>query len=446
MGGGPKIGEAFPMKRFLLSPVSGRTARQYLFALVSAPLGLAGFVYAVVTLAVGGALSFTFVGLPLIALAIHLARQYAKLQRRMARGLLGVDIEAPPPNLRRQNAHGLLAKLGAALGDLPAWRSQLYLLVRFPLGIAYFVTLGVGVVEGLVMLTYPIWWAVFRPTNTDSHGVKHQSALQFGDGFYFDNWLRALLLTVAGVVWIYAAVWILKFLLWLDSLLMKALLGPTNSERRVEELTVSRAHAVDDSAARLRRIERDLHDGAQAQLVALAMQLGEAKENLDAGGNGAELDLTETRTLIDTAHRNAKQAINELRDLARGIHPAALDTGLRDALGTLAARSAMPVTVNVALAERPDRAIETIAYFCAAELLTNAAKHAAPTRAALSVVQEEGQLHLTVEDDGRGGAQVGYGGGLAGLLDRVRTVEGSLAVDSPQGGPTRVFVKLPMHV
>ncbi|MEZ0106504.1 signal transduction histidine kinase [Catenulispora sp. EB89] len=438
------IGEAFPMKRFLLSPVSARTARQYLYALVCSPLGIAGFVYVVVTLAVGGALSFTFVGLPLIATAIYLAKKYGGFQRGLARKLLGVEIEAPRPNARWHTAHGLLAKLGAALGDLAAWRSQVYLLLRAPLGVAYIMTLGLGLVEGVVLVTYPIWWALFDPKNTDSHGVVHHAAMQIGDGFYIETWPRALLVTAVGLVWILAAVWILKFWIWLDTLLMAALLGPTSSERRVEELTVSRAHAVDDSAARLRRIERDLHDGAQAQLVALAMQLGEAKENLDAGGG--DVDLVETRALIDTAHRNAKQAINELRDLARGIHPAALDNGLRDALGTLAARSAMPVTVNVALGERPDRAIETIAYFCAAELLTNAAKHGAPTRAALSVVQEDGRLTLTVEDDGRGGAQVGYGGGLAGLLDRVRTVDGSLAVDSPVGGPTLVIVKLPMHV
>ncbi|WP_370346256.1 sensor histidine kinase [Catenulispora sp. EB89] len=432
------------MKRFLLSPVSARTARQYLYALVCSPLGIAGFVYVVVTLAVGGALSFTFVGLPLIATAIYLAKKYGGFQRGLARKLLGVEIEAPRPNARWHTAHGLLAKLGAALGDLAAWRSQVYLLLRAPLGVAYIMTLGLGLVEGVVLVTYPIWWALFDPKNTDSHGVVHHAAMQIGDGFYIETWPRALLVTAVGLVWILAAVWILKFWIWLDTLLMAALLGPTSSERRVEELTVSRAHAVDDSAARLRRIERDLHDGAQAQLVALAMQLGEAKENLDAGGG--DVDLVETRALIDTAHRNAKQAINELRDLARGIHPAALDNGLRDALGTLAARSAMPVTVNVALGERPDRAIETIAYFCAAELLTNAAKHGAPTRAALSVVQEDGRLTLTVEDDGRGGAQVGYGGGLAGLLDRVRTVDGSLAVDSPVGGPTLVIVKLPMHV
>jgi signal transduction histidine kinase len=440
------IGEAVLMKRFLLSPVSGRTFRQYLYALVCAPLGVAGFVYVVVTLAVGGALSFTFVGLPLIATAIFLAKKYASGQRGLARKLLGVAIEKPPPNARWQNAHGMLAKLGAALGDLPAWRSQAYLLVRAPLGVAYAMTLTLGLVEGLIVAAYPIWWQVFDPKDTDSHGVVHHAAMQIGDGFYMETWPRALLVMAIGVVWVYAAVWVLKFWLWLDTLLMKALLGPTSSERRVEELTVSRAHAVDDSAVRLRQIERDLHDGAQAQLVALAMQLGEAKENLDATGGGADLDLHETRALIDTAHRNAKQAITELRDLARGIHPPALDNGLRDALGTLAARSALPTTVNVALAERPDRAIETIAYYCAAELLTNAAKHAAPTRAALSVVQESGQLTLTVEDDGRGGARIGYAGGLAGLLDRVRTVDGSMDVHSPEGGPTLVVVRLPMHV
>ena len=235
------IGEAFPMKRFLLSPVSGRTARQYLYALVCAPLGIAGFVYAVVTLAVGGALSFTFVGLPLIATAIFLAKKFGGVQRGLARTLLGLDIEAPHRNTRWQNAHGLLAKLGAALGDLAAWRAQAYLLVRAPLGVAYIMTLGLGLVEGLVVATYPIWWSVFDPMNKDSHGVEHHSAMQFGDGFYVETWPRALLVAAVGVVWVFAAVWILKFWLWLDTLLMKSLLGPTRSEVRVEE-QIGRAH------------------------------------------------------------------------------------------------------------------------------------------------------------------------------------------------------------
>jgi signal transduction histidine kinase len=295
------------MKQFLLSPVSARTGRQYLYALIAAPLGLAGFVYAVVSLAVGGALSFTFIGLPLIALAISLARRYARFHRRLANTLLDAEIGTPGPNQRWATAHGVLGKLGAALSDQPAWRSQAYLLLHLPLAVAYFMTLLVGIVEGLLVTTYPIWWSIFDPTNTDSHGVVHHSALQLGEGgFYFDTWPRALLLTVVGVVWVFAGVWLLKGLLWLDTVLMRALLGPTRSERRVEELTASRAHAVDDSAAALRRIERDLHDGAQAQLVALAMQLGEAKENLDLSERrGAALDLAETRALIDNAHRNS---------------------------------------------------------------------------------------------------------------------------------------------
>ncbi|NUR26279.1 MAG: sensor domain-containing protein, partial [Catenulispora sp.] len=211
------------MKRFLLSPVSARTGRQYLYALVSAPLGLAGFVFVVVTMAVGGALSFTFVGLPLIATAIFLARQYARFQRGLALRLLAVEIDTPPPNQRWATAHGVLAKLGAALGDLPSWRSQAYLLVRFPLAIAYLFTLGLGVVEGVIMTLYPLWWWIFDPNNKDGKGVVHHSGLQLGDGFYFDSWPRAFLVTLAGMVWVTAAVWILKGLLWLDTVLMTAL-------------------------------------------------------------------------------------------------------------------------------------------------------------------------------------------------------------------------------
>src|SRR5438067_9612967 len=229
------------MKQFLLSPVSARTARQYLYALVSAPLGLAGFVYAVTTLAVGGALSFTFIGLPLIALAIFVARRYARFHRKLANALLDAEIDAPGPNQRWAASRGVFGKLGAALSDQPAWRSQAYLLVHFPLAVAYMVTLAVGVIEGLMVVTYPIWWSIFDPENVDSHGVTHHSGLQLGDGFYFDTLPRALILTAVGVVWVFAGVWFLKALLWFDTVLMRALLGPTRSERRVEELTVSRA-------------------------------------------------------------------------------------------------------------------------------------------------------------------------------------------------------------
>jgi signal transduction histidine kinase len=213
---------------------------------------------------------------------------------------------------------------------------------------------------------------------------------------------------------------------------------------RVRELERSRAHLVDDSAARLRRIERDLHDGAQAQMVAVAMKLGLAREKLSDTIDGtARPDLERVLELVDAAHRGAKEAINELRDLARGILPPVLDQGLGTALTTLAARSDVPVDLSVDLPERPSAAIETIAYFCAAELLTNVAKHSSAAHATLRVDYGSGTLRVRVSDDGSGGARVEARGGLAGLAERVRTVDGSLQISSPPGGPTVVTVELP---
>jgi signal transduction histidine kinase len=219
-----------------------------------------------------------------------------------------------------------------------------------------------------------------------------------------------------------------------------------DSVRRVHELEQSRADLVEDSAARLRRIERDLHDGAQAQMVAVAMKLGLAREKLGGAIDGtARPDLERVLELVDAAHRGAKEAIAELRDLAHGIHPSVLDHGLGTALTTLAARSDVPVELVVDLPERPSAAIETIAYFCAAELLTNVAKHSGARHATLAAVRGPGLLQVRVSDDGSGGARLGARGGLAGLAERVRTVDGRLQVNSPSGGPTVVTVELPSH-
>jgi signal transduction histidine kinase len=221
--------------------------------------------------------------------------------------------------------------------------------------------------------------------------------------------------------------------------------APKNVER-VRELQRSRTVVVDDAAARLRRIEQDLHDGAQAQMVAVVMKLGLARDhlsNLAATPGGA--DLNRALELVSAAHRGATDAITELRDLARGIHPRALDEGLGAALAVLAARSDLRVELAVDLPERPSPAIETMAYFCAAELLTNAAKHSGAQRARLEVIHQPDLVTMRVSDDGAGGARLEPGGGLAGLADRARTVDGRLAVDSPAGGPTVVTVQLPSH-
>ena len=210
---------------------------------------------------------------------------------------------------------------------------------------------------------------------------------------------------------------------------------------RARELQEKRARAVDQSAARLRRIERDLHDGAQVRLAALAMVLGEVKENLEQADSGDG----HTRMLISAAHRNAVETLAELRDLARGIHPAALDRGLAAALCSLADTASIPVEVSVRTCERPSAAIEAIAYFCAAELLANITKHSGANRAMVDVRDGEGRMLMTVADNGGGGAVLAPGGGLAGLRERVQTVDGHLGIDSPAGGPTSITIELPGH-
>jgi signal transduction histidine kinase len=207
---------------------------------------------------------------------------------------------------------------------------------------------------------------------------------------------------------------------------------------RVQTLTASRAAAVDLAAEDRRRIERDLHDGVQQRLVSLAMDLGRAKEKLDT-------DPERARELVDGAHEEAKRAITEVRDLARGIHPAVLtDRGLDAALSSLAARSPVPVEVSVDVAERPPASTEAAAYFVVSEALANVAKHAKASKASVTVRRAgDGWLTIQVQDDGVGGARIVEGSGLAGLRDRVGALDGELHLLSPEGGPTVLLVEIP---
>ncbi len=230
----------------------------------------------------------------------------------------------------------------------------------------------------------------------------------------------------------------------------KRALDDLKSGPRVRELERSRALVVDDAAARLRRIEQDLHDGAQAQMVAVVMKLGLARDHLgsavaESGQGDLERVLERALELVDAAHRGAMEAITELRDLAHGIHPPALAEGLGAALAALTARSDFPVELVLDLPERPSAAIEVIAYFCAAELLTNAAKHSGARHVTLETTHHPGLVTLRVSDDGTGGARIEAGRGLAGLADRVKTVDGRMRVASPAGGPTVVTIELPSH-
>jgi signal transduction histidine kinase len=394
------------LRRFLVATYGGRAWRRLLYALLSGPLCCLGFLVVVLLCP------------PLLPVGLLGARGFGALYRWLARPLLGVAVPAP------------FGRLGSVLTDPTAWRSVLYLLVKLPVGLMTFVVTLMFWTVGGSALGYPFWYRTASHEN--SLGLRH-SGIGFGT-LHFDTLPRSLLVAGFGLVVLVLAPWLTRALLWPDIVLIRALLGPSRADR----LRRTRALAVDDAADRLRRIERDLHDGAQAQLVALAMKLGLAREEL-AGGNPAA-----ARALLEVAHHDAKQAILELRDLARGIHPPALDNGLEPALRTLAARGAVPVDLRFELTGRPAPAIETMAYFTAAELLTNVAKHSRARRACVKLTRpRDGRLRLTVHDDGIGGAHPG--GGLRGLADRIHTVDGTLDIASPPGGPTTVTVELPDH-
>jgi signal transduction histidine kinase len=385
---------------------------------------------------VSAGLLITFIGLPLLAVTGLMSRYFGAGLRNLANGLLGHSVRGPRAFRPRP---GLFGWLGSCLTDTVAWRARAYLVLKLPLGILTFVTAVVFWGYGLSALSYWIW-RPFLPCNDTTDAVCHRGA-NFGESYPLDTPGRIAMVAVAGAVLLLAAPWVVRGVLVLDRLLVRVLLGPTARDERVEELEHSRAVAVDDAAATLRRIERDLHDGTQARLVSLAMNVGLAKEKLSEGADAAE-----AQRLLDSAHQTAKEAIAEVRDLARGIHPPVLDAGLDAALATLAANSAVPVSLRTSLAARPAPAIETIAYFCVAELLTNVAKHSGASAASVDARTADRALVITVSDDGAGGAKFGAGTGLSGLVERVGTVDGTLSVDSPPGGPTTAVVRLPLEV
>ena len=420
----------------------GRVARELVYTLVDLPLAILGFTYVVVAISTGSALAVTFLGLPLLAAMLQGARRLGAAQRGLAGKLLGERV--PAPMRFRPRRPGALGWIFSGLGDGAGWRAFCYLLVKFPLAIINVVVAVTLWAYGLGALSYPIWRR-YLPLQHDSHGVAHRGE-SFNSTFFIDTWPRMGAQMAVGVVLLLLAVPAVRGLVALDRMLIRGLLGPTRrsiAAARMRELEHTRAAAVDDAAAALRRIERDLHDGAQARLVGMAMNLGIVRERLATGGENVDLD--ETRELVDAAHRDVKEALVELRDLARGIHPPILDHGLEAALASLTARGPLPVQVRVDLPNRPSAAIETIAYFCCAELLTNTAKHAHATEAQVGIVGRAGRIRITVSDNGCGGADPSAGSGLAGLVERIRTVDGWLDVVSPAGGPTRITIDLPLH-
>ncbi|MFI6426518.1 sensor histidine kinase [Promicromonospora sp. NPDC050880] len=428
---------------FLTAPFASRTWREQGYLALVLLLAPFAFTYAVFAVSLTAGIAVTVVGLVVSGGVVLGGRGWGGAYRGLARDLLDVDVQAPAPYVRPR---GFWRTVGSLIGDATGWRALLFMVVTFPLSVLSFVVSVTFLATSLGALTYGIWYR-FLPEQLGTDGELHRGA-QFGPGYFVDTPPRIALTALAGLVLLFCWPWITRAFTLLFRVLTAGLLSPTRASLRVAELERSRTGTVDDADARLRSIERDLHDGTQARLVAVAMQLGEAREHLADGG-----DVTQAAELVETAHTSTKEALTELRELARGIHPPALDSGLTVALETLAARSPLPVTVDVdAGVEAHGRlapAVESIAYFSVAELVTNAAKHARAAGVYVLVESVGGMVRIRVRDDGRGGARVvppdgsGLRSGLAGLAERVRSVDGTFDLSSPVGGPTVVTVTLP---
>ncbi|WP_234533977.1 sensor histidine kinase [Streptomyces shenzhenensis] len=416
----------------LRAPFEARSWHEFGYVLLGLPVGVTLFVWTVTMVSLGVGLLVTFVGIPLLAVALAGCRGFGTMERARARTLLKLEVADPEP--LRMRKPGLFAWVGAVLKSGTSWRHLLYAVLQFPWSMFSFVVALSFWTYGWALLTYPLWFWVF-PVWVGQGGLQ-----LYGDAHhsvYLDNPFEITVTALVGLLFTLATPWIVRALTLVDRVLVHGLLGPSKLASRVVELESDRGIVVDAAAADLRRIERDLHDGAQARLVALAMDLGLAKEKLREDPQAAA-------RMVDEAHGEVKTALQELRDLARGIHPAVLtDRGLDAALSAVASRCTVPVRVEVDLTERPAAAIEGIAYFTVSELLQNISKHARASGAVVDVWRSADRLMLQVVDDGVGGADTARGSGLAGLAERLNAVDGILVVDSPVGGPTRVTAELP---
>uniref|UniRef100_UPI002FDBDBFB sensor histidine kinase n=1 Tax=Streptomyces sp. IBSBF 2806 TaxID=2903529 RepID=UPI002FDBDBFB len=421
-----------PLPAGLREPLTARHWRELLYVLLGLPIGVALFTFAVTMLSLGAGLLVTFLGVPVLAAGLAACRGLGSLERARARGLLGLEVGEPEP--LRAPRSGVMSWMGAVLKSGTSWRNMLYAVLQFPWAVFSFVVTVTVWSLGWTTLTYPLWFWVI-PMYGGQGGIQ-----LYGDeqhSVYLDNPFEITVTALVGLLITLASPWIVRALTTVDRLLVHGLLGPSSLGARVVELESDRGVVVDTAAADLRRIERDLHDGAQARLVGLAMDLGLAKEKLRE-------DPQEAARMVGEAHGEVKTALQELRDLARGIHPAVLtDRGLDAALSSVASRCTVPVKVDVDLVERPAPAIEGIAYFTVSELLQNVSKHSGARSASVDVWRTDDRLMLQVMDDGVGGADASGGSGLAGLAARLDAVDGILVVDSPAGGPTRITAELP---
>jgi signal transduction histidine kinase len=394
-------------RAILLGPVSPRTWRAVISLVISLVTGALFFVVLIFALLISAALSW-IVGLGMLVLSftLRIAARMAGLDRRRVRRFAGVSIGAAP--LPEPAPELSFRQRQKAWAQSPAVRRLvLYQLVRLPVTAASLTALGFTVA------------GVFEVFNR-------------GDASY----IRFALTLVCFFGWPLVA----RLGSAVDVSLVRWGLGPSRSgelSAEVQRLGEARTLAVESAESERRRIERDLHDGLQPKLVSLALEIGLAKARF-------ERDPEAAKSLIYRAHDEAKTAIEDLRNLVRGIHPSVLDErGLDAALSALIASCPVPVHVEVTLSRRPDPTREAVAYFVVAEAITNVTKHSGATRASVIINEGGGLLRVVVEDNGAGGARTDPGGGLAGLGARVAAIDGTFTVTSPPGGPTFIEAVIP---
>ena len=411
--------------RYRRVPWSPQAWRQALYLTGSIPVLLAAPVLVAVGFLRPPKSGLVFTALVVVFLA---SPALTALQRHRLRITAGVDI---PP----QQPWTKVGIIGYARSPA-TWRRLAYHLLAAPLlAVAALAALGAWLVGLIGTLLYAYAWTM-PPQSLLGHGQSWPPA------GYLPHRLNIpmdVYLTAAGIVLLACAPWLTATVSALDARAARVLLGPSRAEElehRVEHLTQTRTGAVDAADAERRRLERDLHDGTQQRLVALAMRLGMAR----AEPAGA----TEAHQVIAEAHEDAKAALAELRNLIRGLHPAVLeDRGLDAALSGVTARMAIPVRLTVDMPRRPSPVIEAVAYFVVSESLTNITKHAQASQAEVVVQRAGDRLHIIVSDDGAGGADPARGTGLAGLAKRAASVDGTFEIVSPPGGPTLITVDLP---
>ena len=414
-----------PIGRVLLRPLRARTWRELAFLLLGGVMGIVSFTVAWTVFITGLSMVITLVGIPLLFALAYIDRAMSWIERGRMK-LVGETVEA---TYRRPAKSGVWPLVKTVATDPQTWKD-----LTWHLFVSIF-TFAAGVValslwaSALWAIVYPFYWS-FVPRSTLPELGSHR----------LDTWNFAIAVLGLGVALAIVTAWLCAALSRAQVSLARLLLAPSDRQRlaaRVEDLTRTRAAAADVQAAELQRIERDLHDGAQARLVAVTMELGRARERFDEDPEGA-------RELVESAHREAAAAIVELRELVAGIYPAVLaDRGLDAAVSSVASSSSVPVTVHVSLDGRLPAAAEVAAYFVVAEAIANVGKHSNAEHAQIRIERTGDLVVVEVEDDGDGGADNAKGSGLRGLSDRVAALDGRVLVSSPTGGPTVVRAEIP---